>query len=479
MIDKINILIVEDNKIHADFIAAILENERFELQFAENGNKALELLISDLSKINIVLVDYNLPDFDGIYLIEKVRENGKLYGFIFVTADNSIDTTDLIPMIEKVYTIYQAKLYKKTYEEQLKILSAGVEQSGSSIVITDLDGKIEYVNKKFTEITGYTFEEAKGQNPRFLKSGDKPTAYYTELWNILKSGKTWKGEFLNKKKNGENFYEEAIISPIKNDNDEIIKYLAVKENITIRKQAEQQLQKYAEELKQLNADKDRFMQILAHDLKNPFNSLLGFSELLIKNLHTYDFEKIEKQLKIIHRTSQQTYNLLEDLLLWSKSQSGKLQFEPQKIFFSEICNMVIDNLMINANMKEIKLNFFETEKTIVKADLNMLKTILRNLISNAIKFTNKNGQINIYTEKINENAIITISDNGTGISKENQTKLWELSKPFTTIGTANEKGTGLGLILCKDFVEKHNGKIWVESELEKGSDFKFTIPLCD
>ena len=234
-----------------------------------------------------------------------------------------------------------------------------------------------------------------------------------------------------------------------------------------------------EEQKKLNADKDRFLSILAHDLRNPFNSLLGFSELLLKNLHKYDIEKIEKQLTYIYQTAHETYNLLEDLLLWSKAQSGKLTLEPQKIVFDEIYDEIISKMKSQAAAKGISINCFETEKTILLADLNMLKTVLRNLISNAIKFTNKNGHIIIYTEKGHKSATVIVSDNGIGIEKGNQSKLWDFTKPFSTRGTAHEKGTGFGLLVCKEFVEKHSGKIWVESELGKGSDFKFTMPLCN
>jgi len=241
--------------------------------------------------------------------------------------------------------------------------------------------------------------------------------------------------------------------------------------------AEKALKESEEKLRILNADKDRFFTILAHDLKNPFNSLLGFSDLLIKNFRKYDIDKIEHHLNIIHQTTNKTYNLLEDLLLWTKAQSGKLNIELQKIDFNEICQEINKNFLNQADIKQITINYIETEKIFLFADLNMLKTILRNLISNSIKFTNNNGQINIYTEKNDTNVIITISDNGVGIDMNNQEKIWDFTKSISTNGTADEKGTGFGLLLCKEFVEKHGGKIWVESESDKGSDFKFTLPL--
>jgi len=264
---------------------------------------------------------------------------------------------------------------------------------------------------------------------------------------------------------------------IYNDNNEIVKIEGIAHDITELKEREFLIQQQNSELSKLNADKDKFIRILAHDLRNPFNSLLGFSDLLLKNLRKYNIQKVEKQLKIIHQTSHQTYNLLEDLLLWTKSQSGKLPYEPKSIVFIELCNEIIEYFTTQAAAKGISLNCFEHKKTILSADLNMIKTILRNLISNAIKFTNHGGQIEISTEKNDEDVTIIVSDNGIGIQPEVLTTLFDISKIYTTEGTANESGSGLGLLLCKDFVEIHGGKIWVESEVDKGSDFKFTMPL--
>jgi len=230
------------------------------------------------------------------------------------------------------------------------------------------------------------------------------------------------------------------------------------------------------ELKKVNADKDRFLKIISHDLKNPFNTLLGFSQLLLKNIHKYDKEKIEKQLKIISEAMSKTYVLLDDLVIWSKSQSGKLPFNPQKYSFDRICHEVIHSIEGSASYKNISIQLQENESTILFVDYNMLKTILRNLISNAIKFTNPNGFIKIYSENKKNESIITILDNGIGIAEDKIKKLWQDSEEHTSLGTNKEKGTGLGLKICKEFVEKNGGKIWVESEIGKGSKFKFSIP---
>jgi signal transduction histidine kinase len=229
-------------------------------------------------------------------------------------------------------------------------------------------------------------------------------------------------------------------------------------------------------LNQLNADKDRFISILGHDLKSPFTNLLGLSELLTEDIKKLDIGEIETLAKQINKTAHNTYNLLEDILKWAGAQQGKIPFKPQILNLRNICNDIFETLRPNADTKNITVNYSAPDVINVFADSDMLKTIIRNLVSNAIKFTNNGGHISITAEKNSENVIISISDNGIGITQDNLKKLFDISEVLTTKGTAGESGTGLGLLLCKEFVGKHNGKIWVESEIGKGSDFKFSLP---
>ena len=248
-------------------------------------------------------------------------------------------------------------------------------------------------------------------------------------------------------------------------------------DISDRKQGEGQLEANEVILTKLNADKDRFISILEHDLKSPFSILLGFSDLLKENLRTYDMDEIEKQINIINASAQKTYNLLEDILMWVQSQAGKIPYTPRKLRFADICNEVIEILRSVANAKNITINHQITAELLVFADINMLKTILLKLISNAIKFTNPGGQVNIYTKTGQENVTISVSDNGIGIKPVILSTLFDIPQTNTTKGTANETGTGLGLLLCKEFVENHGGKIWAESIEGKGSNFKFSLPV--
>ena len=381
-------------------------------------------------------------------------------------------------VIEDITERKQAEQALKDSEEQLKLVL-----KGSNLGFWDWNietGKVQR-NERWAEMLGFTLEEIEftvNQWTDLIYPDDREKVLLS-LNNLLE-GKTSTHQveyrMLTKGHGWKWIFDSANI--VKRDsNGKPCRMTGTHSDITERKQADIQLQQYANDLKKLNADKDRFIKILAHDLKNPFNSLLGFSDLLVKNIYKYDKEKIETQLKTINQTIHKTYHLLEDILQWTNSQSGNLEIEPRLINLNKICNEQIEHIRNHADTKQIAVNYFETENIQLYADTNILKTILRNLIINAVKFTSTNGQIAVYAEKADKYAIITVSDNGNGISEENISKLWSITERITTEGTDGEKGTGFGLLLCKEFVEKHGGQIWVESEVGKGSDFKFTLPL--
>ncbi len=365
----------------------------------------------------------------------------------------------------------------KKAENEIRKLSVAVEQNPTTIVITDTEGNIEYVNNKFTELTGYTFKEAKGKNASVLNSGRTNTKIFIDLWNTLKMGKVWKGEFINKKKNGEKFIEYATIAPIFDENNKTTNYIAIKEDVTIKRQLENTLKKNEKKLRELNATKDKFFSIIAHDLRSPFNAIIGFSEMLFKKHSEYDAKKREQIIKLILSSSKETYDLLENLLQWAKTQIDNNTYNPEK---HEVQTIIFETLFNTENIaksKKIKLISAISENLSIYADKNMIQTILRNLITNAIKFTKEGGVITIDAQKNKKEVIFSVNDTGIGISKEKIGKLFDITEKTNTLGTNNETGTGLGLILCKEFTEKHKGKIWVESILGKGSSFKFTIPL--
>ena len=225
------------------------------------------------------------------------------------------------------------------------------------------------------------------------------------------------------------------------------------EDITERKKVERKIQKQNNELQKLNTNKDLFITILAHDLINPFNSILGLLSILNDNIRDYDIDKIEKLINLINHSAQNTFNLLEDILIWVRANSDEMPYEPENLNFTLICKEIIENLKLTATAKRITINYLSTDEINIFADKNMLNTVLRNIISNSIKFTNKNGRIDIFTETNHTNLIITVSDNGIGIEPNTLNKLFDISQKISTNGTENEKGTGFGLLLCKEFVE--------------------------
>ena len=252
------------------------------------------------------------------------------------------------------------------------------------------------------------------------------------------------------------------------DNGKVLRRIVQARNITKQVELEN-------ELRRLNADKDQFIRILGHDLRSPFSSLIGFSTLLLENLHEYDLKQIEEQVRIINQTSLSTFELLEQILLWVKSQSGKLELDIVQLDFRQESTHVIRTVENLAVKKGIKIDIVETEKICLSADLNIFKTVLRNLVSNAIKFTNQNGHIVISAEKQDQTVLITVSDNGIGMDEKVLAKIWDINSYFSSTGTNGELGTGFGLKLCKELVEKHKGKIWAESAPGRGSKFIFSL----
>jgi len=244
----------------------------------------------------------------------------------------------------------------------------------------------------------------------------------------------------------------------------------------IRHQADE-LKRYAAQLADLNATKDKFFTIIAHDLKNPFNALLSISDLLVRNATEFSPEQVRYFARTIHNSSDQAFKLLENLLLWSKLQTGKIEPNLVEVKPSDLVYEVKLLCEPMYKTKDIKAIFDFSFDEQIMVDPEMIKSVLRNLFTNAIKFTYPQGTIKIETHSTENEVLFIVSDTGIGIESKHINKLFRIDNDLSRAGTADEKGTGLGLILCKEFVEKHGGKIWVESEVGKGSEFKFSLPI--
>ncbi|PKP36815.1 MAG: hypothetical protein CVT98_07010 [Bacteroidetes bacterium HGW-Bacteroidetes-15] len=251
-----------------------------------------------------------------------------------------------------------------------------------------------------------------------------------------------------------------------------------RKNAEIEKQAKE-LEKQRTELEALNSTKDKFFAIIAHDLKNPFSTVLGLSELLAREFETFDSDSLKNFITQIYKYSNNTFNLLENLLQWSMLQTGRMPLRPRIVSLKSIIEENIDILSGNATHKDVSIEVVASNDSTAYVDSNQITTVVRNLLSNAIKFTPSKGKILISVESHGEMWKISVKDNGVGISEKDLNRLFHIDSNPTKIGTAQETGTGLGLILCKEFVERNGGTIWVESGEGKGSAFYFTVPKTE
>lgn len=235
----------------------------------------------------------------------------------------------------------------------------------------------------------------------------------------------------------------------------------------------------AQKLKELNATKDKFFSIIAHDLRNPFNVLNNYLDILVKDLDHLEKDDIKEIISDLHSTSKSTYDLLNNLLTWSRTQTNKLKLNIEKYNLLELVKFVKYQIANQAKQKRISIELNSKQNIYVNSDRAMIETVIRNIISNAIKFTNEDGKVTIDIALKSNFAVVSISDTGVGMDKETVGKLFKIEEDVSTLGTNLEKGTGLGLILCREFVERNNGSISCESELSKGSKFIFTVPLAN
>ncbi len=350
------------------------------------------------------------------------------------------------------------------------LLKKAIEQSSSTIVITDAKGNIEYVNPKFVETTGYTFDEVKGQNPRILSSGEKSEVFYKELWATILSGKEWRGEFVNKRKNGKTFTEYASISSVKDDTGQIIHFVAVKDDVT-------EQQKILSELEKLTAVQTKVFSIIGHDLRSPLGSVKSILEFLIEKEYVQENKELSKILGMILKSIVSISFLSENLLNWGANWLKDNDPLQKEFIINELVDENLSVLQSTAAGKNIKLGAELSPEISVYADPEMISIVIRNLIANAIKFTPVGGKITISGQKIADDKVeISVKDTGVGIKKETIPLLLDEYNLFTTPGTESEKGSGLGLSICVQFIKRNNGTFDIESVVGKGSVFKFTLP---
>ncbi|WP_339705779.1 PAS domain-containing sensor histidine kinase [uncultured Kriegella sp.] len=381
-----------------------------------------------------------------------------------------------INALKKQNKLLQSNSLKNQEEQDQKYNHSILNNMGDSVFIKDEQSRLLLVNDAFCELFGLPREEILGKTLAEHVPKEERESFLKIDRQVIEDGienineetltvgdqchtiSTRKSRFIDR--NGNKFLVGAI------------------RDITAQKKAEQDLKESEAKFRALNSTKDKLFSIIGHDLRNPFNNILVLSELLTDSIKKTDVATCEQYTELINSTAKNTLLLLENLMGWAQTQTGQIHYYSEKINLSDTIAEIVNLSNSIAATKDITLNQIESETIEIYSDEKLLKTVLRNLISNAIKFTHPGGNIDIITTAQKNQIEICISDNGVGMDKETAKKLFSTGTTSTTTrGTANEKGSGFGLILCKEFAEKLGGTIWVESERDKGSDFKFTLPL--
>ncbi len=368
----------------------------------------------------------------------------------------------------------QIEEFKKRDEEKFNQL---IKNSFDMIVLLDSNGVQHYVSESCERILGFKPEEL--INISIIKKmvhPDDQEKTLAGLNDIIENSTNGGVQYRHRHKNGGWVYLEAFGTNQIN-NPQIKSVVLNVRDITERKKTERELIESRARLSDANSTKDRFFSIIGHDLKSPFNSIVGFSDILLEKINKKDYNGIEDYARIIHDSSHRVINLLTNLLEWSRTQTGRIEFNPECLELVIQINDVVELLNDSAQQKSIIISKKLPHKMTVVSDKAMVRTILRNLISNAIKFTHSGGEILISIGQNPKEVIISVADNGVGIKKENIENLFRIDYSYSTLGTNMETGTGLGLLLCKEFVDLHGGAIWAESDEGSGSVFNFSLPL--
>ena len=381
-------------------------------------------------------------------------------------------------MIEKLQTKIKAlelenhalKTKQQEFAEARQLYLSIFDRFPAYIWRCGTDKLCNYFNSTWLEFTGRTLEQEMGNG---WTEGVHPDDYdycFNTFVTSFDKQESFAMEYRIKNKFGTYSWLKDYGQPIYDMDKNFIGYLGVCYDITENKSNESKLL-------ELNATKDRFFGIIAHDLKSPFNSILGLSQLLQDQIRAKDYEQVDELVDLIKHSSLRATDLLINLTEWAYAQSGKMEYKPNAFDVVTLINEINLSLVAAAKLKVILIQSQLPARLNVFADKTMISAVIRNLLNNAIKFTNSGGRIDISAQTKENEVVISVKDNGIGMAKERIEKLFQGNENVSTPGTKKEKGTGLGLIICKEFIEKNKGRFWVESELDKGSTFYFSLPI--
>ena len=445
------------------------------------GKTDIEIFGEDLGQKSLKDDMHILESGESVVGIMKSRRlsNGELDW----TLTDKVPVHDVegkvLGLIGIIREINYLKKAKEDHEQERLLLRILIDNLPDYIYVKDTEGRFLAANDSVAHQHGVeSHNDLIGKTDFDFFSPELAEKYFTDEQTVINSGKgifDYEEPTIDKNKKKERRWLSTTKIPFFDANGNTKGIVGIGHDITEHKEMEEKLRIVYEELNELNKTKDKFFSIIAHDLKSPFQGLMGFTEILVAEYCNLPEEEKKMIIKNIDELSHSTYNLLDNLLEWSRIQRGKIIFNPSIFNLKEALRPTLSLLRQTAQNKKILLECNMDENIKIDADLNILSTIMRNLVSNAIKFTMHNGKIIVSSRDIDGFIEISVIDNGVGIEKENLQNLFRIDKSVRTKGTANECGTGLGLILCKEMIEMHGGEICVESEPRIGTKFIFTL----
>lgn len=503
---NIKILIVDDKVENLVSLETLLSDLEVEFIRALSGNEALEKTLEH--EFALVLIDVQMPEMDGFETVRLMRQvkKTKYLPVIFVSAIYSDDyykikgiesgavdfiAKPIVPeiLIGKARVFLDLYIQKRELEDEINLRNRIEKELIKSekkyhslfdgvpagLYRTTKDGKFLAVNAAMAKILGYNSKE------KVVK--EKASKFYINEedrgnWSkdIEKNGVIHNFETQLLRLDGKKIWIQDNARAVVDPEGKLLYYEGNILDETQRKEAEEALKKSEAELRKANDAKDKLFSVVSHDLRGPVGNLNHFLEELVDHPDLFSKEEAEEILKLLRISASSTFNLLENLLSWARSQIGEIKYKPEKINLNELVFENVSLLESNARLKDIKLTSDIPKELKAKIDKNMISTVVRNLISNAIKFTNEGGKVNVTALENGKAVEVSVEDSGIGMDEKTLKKIFDPLAGHSTSGTKGEKGTGLGLNLCIDFVKRNKGKIWVESKVGKGSKFKFTLP---
>ena len=491
--NEVKILLVEDSPTDRELIQRELKKSgiQFKVKVVETRDKYLQALKE--FEPDIVLSDYNLPSFDGMQALLLRKEHAPLVPFILVTGANNeeiavecmksgADDYILKNNLTRIGQACKAAIEKKSIVksnieamEKLSILSRAVEQNPALIIITDKNGNIEYVNPRYTEITGYTLKEVTGRNPRILKSGHQSAEFYENLWQTILSGKEWNGEMLNKKKNGDLYWEHGSISPLINESGQITHLIGIKEDITEKRKMFLDLIQAKEKAEAGDKLKSAFINNISHEVRTPLGAIEGFVEMLLSPETLEENKALYGQ--IIRKSSTRLLSTIADYMDISLIVSGNVEVHKTSFSLNQMLSELKEEFLEACAEQQLKLTISKPDgpqDIILTTDPEHFKKIWLHLIRNAVKYT-PHGEITFGYRRTPDGLTFFVSDTGIGIDENKTQLIFDYFMQADISQTRIYEGSGLGLSIARDLVKLLGGNIYVESVKNSGSTFSFTL----